>query len=52
MDGMNAVASGSISPRNRGMQARVAVLEEIAAATRQGMADMRADTMAKGFDWI
>jgi hypothetical protein len=44
MDGMNNVAGGGGSPQDRGMEARLAVLEEIAAATRQSVADQRADT--------
>jgi hypothetical protein len=44
MDGMNNVAGGGGSPQDRGMEARIAVLEEIAAATRQSVADQRADT--------
>jgi tetrahydromethanopterin S-methyltransferase subunit G len=44
MDGMNNVAGDGGSPQDRGMEARLAVLEEIAAATRQSVADQRADT--------
>ncbi|HEY1934238.1 MAG TPA: hypothetical protein VGG99_19695 [Acetobacteraceae bacterium] len=44
MDGMNNVAGGGGSPQDRGMEARIAVLEEIAAATRQSVADQRTDT--------
>lgn len=44
MDGMNSVAGGGGSPHDRSMEARIAVLEEIAAATRQSVAEQRADT--------
>ena len=41
MDGMDNLAGGGGSPHDRRMEARVAVLEEIAAATKQGIVDIR-----------
>ena len=41
MDAMNGVAGGSGPSHDPGMEARVAVLAEIAAATKQGMSDLR-----------
>lgn len=41
MDGMDNLAGGGGSPHDRSMEARVAVLEEIAAATKQGIVDIR-----------
>lgn len=43
MDGMNNAAGGGGPAHDRGMEARLAVLEEIAAASKQGMADLRQD---------
>jgi hypothetical protein len=41
MDGMNNVAGDGGSPHDRHMEARVAVLEEIAAGTKGAVADLR-----------
>ncbi|HEY1934236.1 MAG TPA: hypothetical protein VGG99_19685 [Acetobacteraceae bacterium] len=41
---MNNVAGGGGSPQDRGMEARIAVLEEIATATRQSVVELRTDT--------
>jgi hypothetical protein len=41
MDGVNNLAGGGSPPHDPGMEARVAVLEEIASATKQAMADLR-----------
>ncbi|HEY1934237.1 MAG TPA: hypothetical protein VGG99_19690 [Acetobacteraceae bacterium] len=41
---MNNVAGGGGSPQDRGMEARIAVLEEIATATRQSVAEQRVDS--------
>ena len=43
MDGTNNLAGGDGPRHDRNMEARVAVLEEIAAATKQGFSDMRRD---------
>ena len=41
MDGMNNHAGGGSPPHDPGMEARVAVLEEIASATKQAMAGLQ-----------
>lgn len=41
MDGMNNIAGGGEPPHDRTMDARVAVLEEIASATKQAFVDLR-----------
>jgi hypothetical protein len=41
MDGMNNLAGGDGPSHDGNMEARVAVLEEIAAAIKQGMVDLR-----------
>jgi hypothetical protein len=41
MDGMNNLAGGGSPPHDPGMEARVAVLEEIAASTKQATVDLR-----------
>jgi hypothetical protein len=43
MDGVNNLAGGGGSPHDPGMEARVAVLEEIASATKQATADLRTE---------
>lgn len=43
MEGVNNLAGGSGPPHDPGMEARVAVLEEIASATKLGMAGLRQD---------
>jgi hypothetical protein len=43
MDGVNNLAGGGSSPHDPGMEARVAVLEEIASATKQATADLRTE---------
>ncbi len=43
MDGANNLAGGGGSPHDPGMEARVAVLEEIASATKQATADLRTE---------
>ena len=43
MDGVNSLAGGGGPPHDPGMEARVAVLEEIASATKQGIAGLRQD---------
>ncbi|HVB69726.1 MAG TPA: hypothetical protein VNE67_17910 [Acetobacteraceae bacterium] len=43
MDGVNNLAGGDGPPHDPSMEARVAVLEEIASATKQGMAGLRQD---------
>jgi hypothetical protein len=43
MDGVNNLAGGGSPPHGPGMEARVAVLEEIASATKQAMADLRTE---------
>jgi hypothetical protein len=46
MDGANNLAGGGSPPHDPNMEARVAVLEEIAAATKQAMADLRQEVRA------
>lgn len=41
---MDGVAGDPGSPHDRAMDARIAVLEEIAAATKDGLADLRHET--------
>jgi hypothetical protein len=41
---MDGVAGDTGSPHDRSMDARIAVLEEIAAATKDGIADLRLET--------
>ena len=41
MDGVNELAGDGGPPHDPGMEARVAVLEEIAASTKQAVADFR-----------
>ncbi len=41
MDGVNNLAGGGSPPHDPGMEARVAVLEEIASATKQAIVDVR-----------
>ena len=41
MDGINNFADGGGSPHDRSMEGWVAVLEEIASATKQGIVDIR-----------
>ena len=43
VDGTNNLAGSSGPPHDRGMEARVAVLEEIAAATQQVVVELRSD---------
>lgn len=43
MDGVNNLAGGGGPPHDLHMEARIAVLEEIAAATKAGMAGMQRD---------
>lgn len=43
MDGMNNIAGGDGPSHDGSMEARVAVLEEIAAAIKQGLVDLRHD---------
>jgi hypothetical protein len=43
MDGVNNLAGGSSPPHDSGMDARVAVLEEIASATKQATAGLRTE---------
>jgi hypothetical protein len=41
MDGVNNLAGGGSPPHDPSMEARVAVLEEIASATKQATMDLR-----------
>jgi hypothetical protein len=41
MDGVNNLAGAGSPPHDPGMEARVAVLEEIASATKQATMDLR-----------
>jgi hypothetical protein len=43
MVGMNHLAGGDGPSHDRGMEARVAVLQELAAAIKQAMVDLRQD---------
>lgn len=43
MDGVNSLAGAGGPPHGPSVEARVAVLEEIASATKQGMAGLRQD---------
>lgn len=46
MGGVNNLAGGGGPPHDSHMEARIAVLEEIASATKQGMAEMRREIQA------
>ncbi len=46
MDGMNNLAGDSAPPHDLGMESRVAVLEDIAAATKHGMSELRLQVRA------